>query len=312
MNPIRNILVIVDPTAKEHPAVIKGAVLAEKFASRLELFICDTKASRNVREAEHARTAGDVPFVSNLKPMLESLAEPLRERGLDVTIEAVCADPLHEALVDRVKRTSAELVIKDTHHHTLAQRTFLTNTDWELIRACPVPLLLTTPTPWGPVITICAAVDPGHKNDRPLLLDHSVLEEASAFAQRLQGELHVLHAYLPLSVVAAVSGGPTPITMDLSPQTLAVEHEIVSKRLQPLLSRYEVAAENVHLELGGSADVICRLADRLGADIVAMGAVSRSGVKRVFIGSTAEDVLERLPCDALICKAPDFAEVLAL
>lgn len=312
MNPIGTILVIVDPTAQEHPAVIKGALLAEKFAARLELFLCDTKASRNVREAEHARTGSDRPFVSHLKPMLESLAQPLRQRGLDVTTEVVCADPLHEALVDRVKRTSAGLVVKDTHHHSLAQRTFLTNTDWELIRACPVPLLLTKPTPWRSAVKICAAVDPGHKNDRPLQLDHSVLDEASAFAQRLQGKLLVMHAYLPLSVVAAVSAGPTPIAVDLSPQTLAAEREIVVKQLQPLLSGYEVPVENVHLELGGSADVICRLADQLGADIVAMGAVSRSGVKRVFIGSTAEDVLERLPCDALICKAPDFAELLAL
>jgi universal stress protein E len=312
MNPIRNILVIVDPTAKEHPAVSKGVALAEKFASRLELFICDTQASRNLREAEHVRTASDRPFVSHLKPMLESLAEPLRRRGLDVTTEVVCADPLHEALVDRVKRTCAELVIKDTHHHTLGQRTFLTNTDWQLIRGCPVPLLLTKPKPWKPAMKICAAVDPGHKNDRPLQLDHSVLDQASTFAQRLQGELHVLHAYLPLSVVAAVSAGPAPMAVDLSPERRTLEHQIVSQQLQPLLSRYRVPVQNLHLELGGSADVICRLAAQLDADITAMGAVSRSGVKRVFIGSTAEDVLERLPCDALICKAPDFAELLAV
>lgn len=307
MNSICNILVIVDPTAKEHPAVTKGAVLAEKFAARLELFICDTKASRNARAAEHARTEGDRPFVFHLKPMLESLAQPLRQRGLDVTTEVVCTDPLHQALVDRVKRTSAELVIKDTHHHTLAQRTFLTNTDWELIRGCPVPLLLTKPRPWGAAPKICATVDPGHKDDRPLLLDRSVLDQASAFAQRLQGELHVLHAYLPLSVVAAVTAQPAPIAVDVSPETLASERQIVSKQLQPLLSGYEILPENVHFELGGSADVICRVSGELGADIVAMGAVSRSGMKRVFIGSTAEDVLERLPCDALICKAPDFA-----
>jgi len=41
-----------------------------------------------------------------------------------------------------------------------------------------------------------------------------------------------------------------------------------------------------------------------------MGAISRSGLKRIFIGSTAEDVLERLPCDALIVKPPDFASAL--
>jgi universal stress protein E len=52
------------------------------------------------------------------------------------------------------------------------------------------------------------------------------------------------------------------------------------------------------------------MAGALRADIVAMGAISRSGLQRVFIGSTAEDVLEHLPCDALIVKPPDFASML--
>ena len=73
----------------------------------------------------------------------------LRARGLDVATETQCGDPLHLALVDRTKRTSADLVVKDTHHHSLAQRTVLTNTDWNLIRGCPVPLLLTKTRPWA-------------------------------------------------------------------------------------------------------------------------------------------------------------------
>ena len=42
MNPICNILVIVDPTATNHPSIEKGALLAEKFGARLELFVCET------------------------------------------------------------------------------------------------------------------------------------------------------------------------------------------------------------------------------------------------------------------------------
>jgi nucleotide-binding universal stress UspA family protein len=30
-------------------------------------------------------------------------------------------------------------------------------------------------------------------------------------------------------------------------------------------------------------------------------------LRRVFIGSTAERVLEYLPCDVLVVKSPDFA-----
>jgi universal stress protein E len=37
-----------------------------------------------------------------------------------------------------------------------------------------------------------------------------------------------------------------------------------------------------------------------------MGAVSRSGLKRVFIGNTAERVLDELACDVLVVKPAHF------
>jgi hypothetical protein len=40
--------------------------------------------------------------------------------------------------------------------------------------------------------------------------------------------------------------------------------------------------------------------------MVVMGAMSRSGLKRVFIGNTAERVLNDLPCDVLVVKPPRF------
>ena len=48
------------------------------------------------------------------------------------------------------------------------------------------------------------------------------------------------------------------------------------------------------------------MARELGAGILVMGAVSRSGLKRVFIGNTAERILESLPCDVLVIKPEDF------
>jgi len=42
------------------------------------------------------------------------------------------------------------------------------------------------------------------------------------------------------------------------------------------------------------------------AAIVVMGAISRSGLKRLFIGNTAERVLDLLPCDILIVKPAHF------
>ena len=307
MNPINSILVIVDPTAEQHMAVGKGALLARKLGARLELYVCDTKASREVRLAAHAARHADQPFVSNPKAFLEDLAKPIRDQGVDVTTDVECADPLHTALLDRARRSTADLIIKDTHHHSFAQRTILTNTDWELIRACPVPLLLTKPSPWASSPKVCAAVDPGHANDKPAVLDNRIVDCAAIVAKRLGGELHLLHVYLPAAIVAAAAAGSPPMAITVSAEDLAREAEQKRELLRELVAEYRVPAGNVHVEVGGPAAVLPRAANDVRADIVVMGAISRSGLQRVFIGSTAEDVLERLPCDALIVRPPDFA-----
>jgi universal stress protein E len=37
-----------------------------------------------------------------------------------------------------------------------------------------------------------------------------------------------------------------------------------------------------------------------------MGAISRSGIKRLFVGHTAERVIDRLGCDVLVLKPAGF------
>lgn len=311
MSSIHNILVIVDPTAREQTAVAKAAVLAEKFQARLDLFLCDTKASRNVRLAERLRKSPQTPGDDDLSRMLEELAAPLRERGIGVSTEIMSADPLHTALLNRVKHTCADLVIKDTHHHTAAHRTFLTNTDWELIRGCPVPLLLVKPIAWSKALRVGAAVDPGHLNDKPKLLDRCILDEASRLARTLDGDLHVFHAYIPASIAAAAATIP-PVLIDVPAEVLAQEQEAKVKEVTELAADYRVPAANLHVEAGAVNELLCRLALHRNIDVMVMGAVSRSALKRILIGSTAEKVLEHLPCDLMVVKSPNFAELLVL
>jgi universal stress protein E len=48
------------------------------------------------------------------------------------------------------------------------------------------------------------------------------------------------------------------------------------------------------------------MAAKLAPGIVVMGAISRSGLKRLIIGNTAERVLDFLECDVLIVKPKRF------
>ena len=310
MADISNILVIVDPTANAHPAIAKAALLASRCNARMELYVCETTRSREERHAAHLASGSDDDFVRSVHVLLDGLAQQFRKQGTDVCIETDFGEPLHAKLLDRTQRTSADLVIKDTHHHSLAQRIFLTNTDWHLIRDCPVPLLLTRPKAWRQSPLIAAAVDPGHVNDKPELLDRQILDWAQLLVHDLSGTLHLLHAYLPTMPAIEDSGGAPVRTRPFTTGMMAELRAIRQKELETLASTCGISAWNLHLHMGIPADVLPRVAQDIDIDIMAMGAVSRSGLERLFVGSTAERILEHLACDVLVVKPPDFGALL--
>src|SRR5205814_1677738 len=97
-------------------------------------------------------------LLSRHRRKLETFASALRGRRLQVTVNVAWDYPADEAIVRHAVVTRPWLVAKDTHHHTLLQRTLLTNTDWNLIRDCPAPLLLVKPREIGAHPTVLAAV----------------------------------------------------------------------------------------------------------------------------------------------------------
>lgn len=307
MSRVNNILVIVDPTADEQPAVDKAARLAKAFDARLQLFACETKETRAIRYAAHLQNPGKSVFISDLYAVLDGVAEPVRKQGIDLSIEVVTGDPLYAQLLDRTQATSADLVVKDTHHHTFAKRTFITNTDWQLIRGCPVPLLLTKSRPWSPAPVLAAAIDPGHAYDKPAVLDDRILDWAIDWRKHLGGSLHVVHAFLPAIIMAEAASGMPTLAAQLTQEVVDEEQKLKLAAVERACAPYAMERKALAVEFGTPTDVLPRFAQDISADVMVMGAISRSGIRRVFIGSTAERVLEYLPCDALIVKPPDFA-----
>jgi universal stress protein E len=299
MDQITDILVIVDPLVRDQPAVEKAAALARWLGASIELLICD---SRRPREAH---LEGELPPLSNA--LLEQLAEPLRDDGLDVTTHLISGDPLHQAVNAWMRNSPADVVVKDTHHHSFAERAFGINTDWHLIRTCPVPLLLTKPKSWASPPVLMAAVDPGHVHRVPAELDRRILDVAASMAKRLNAKMHAIHSYLPATIATAAVGGMASMT-SLSSEALAAEQEFRYSQIKQLTDQYGIVDGNLHVDAGMAAEYIPRMAAGWHADIIVMGAIARSGLKRALMGSTAEQVLETLPCDVLVVKPTDFAQ----
>jgi universal stress protein E len=221
-----------------------------------------------------------------------------------VTVATEWDFPAYEAIVRRAKQIKADLIVADQHagRHTIAGLLHLT--DWELLRLSPVPVLLvkTRGSYVDPVVL--AAVDPGHTFSKPTKLDQEILGAGSTITRTLRGKLHALHAYVPFPFVA------DPNSM-LSQQNInqmeAQATEAAQSALQRVLRKTRIPKANRHVIGRHPADAIVQAARELRSSTVVMGAVSRSGLKRLFIGNTAERVLDLLSCDILVVKPKHFA-----
>ena len=306
MKQVKNILVIVDPTAATQPAVAKSMQLAKLLKSSVELFVCDYRAGLDAPAAAPARTN----LIEHRRAMLEEIAAPHRKSGIEVSIDAVFDNPLYEGLLKKIAKSHADLVVKDTHYHNLMRRTLITNTDWHLIRSSPLPLLLVKPTHWSQQVRALAAVDPGHGGDKPAALDRDICEWTATFAALMRGEAHAVHMYFPSALIVgsgAAAGMPMTVATGAEQQLIEDERRARLQSVQEIATPFGIAPDRIHLMLGSAVDLLAEEAERVRADIVVMGAISRSRLKQIFVGHTAERVLDHLPCDVLIVKPPDFA-----
>lgn len=300
----RRILVVVDPTADTQPAVQRAAVVARKTQAELVLFVCAYDAglldNRALDLADLAK-ARNVLLDTHFR-RLRSLARPLHAEGLAVDVDARWDTPLHEGIVRKAVECGADLVLKDTHYHSALKRSIFSNTDWNLIRACPVPLWLVKPRATGSRPCFIAAVDPLHEHDKPAELDRVILSTADALASALAGDVHVFHAFDTAPLYAASADSMSmPLLMPVR-EVIEVMQAQHTQALHALTDAHGIPRDRVHLHQGGTRQLLEALVDDMRADVVVMGAVSRRGAARLFIGNTAEEVLDKLGCDLLIVK----------
>lgn len=304
MHPIRRILVAVrDPHARRVPALAKAAQIAAGCGASLELFHgIDTQIPIDMLSG----TAGILESLQRdvrdaALRHLERLARPLRQAGLRVTTSAEWDYPLYEAVVRQALQTRADLIVAHQHgKHRFPQ--LLHHTDWDLLRGSPVPVLLIRSPRAYRAQAVLAAVDPAHAFSKPAALDALILRQAQSVASALKAPLHVVHALLPFSAALL----QTQIRYRTASEFGKGAHRNARKALGKALSSRNISVGRRHLETGYPEQVVPAVARRVHAAIVVMGAVSRSGWQRLFIGNTAERIIDELRGDLLIVKPADF------
>lgn len=120
---------------------------------------------------------------------------------------------------------------------------------------------------------------------------------ALAISRQFGADVHLLH-------ITDLTQQPPPslLTLPLLPQ--AELNRRFMKRLQALALKYRTDGNVSALEprAGTAYEEICAVARDLNADLIVIATHGYTGYKRVFLGSTAERVVQHSPCPVLVVR----------
>lgn len=308
MDPIRRILIAVkNPDRRTQPGVEKALRIAKRLGAAVELFHAISSPVFLEMQPLTGQSVAQIrkETLRSRGRRLEKIVQRGRKLGVETSAHVAWDFPPHEAILRRAGAIHADLIIAECHEGKRINTPWLMHlTDWELLRMSPRPvLLLKNSRVWRDPVVL-AAVDPSHAHAKPERLDDAIVAHGMAFSRALKGSFELMHANFP-AAFGLMMGDPamdaTSLAMVYDEQKLKSKAEFeafATKARVPKASRHLIDTDPVF--------AIPHVARKLGADVVVMGAVSRSGLKRVFIGNTAERILDALPCDVLVVKPTRF------
>lgn len=128
------------------------------------------------------------------------------------------------------------------------------------------------------------------------------LKSASRLAQRFGASIHLAHVRQFNYAADVVAPAPPIVPFSFMPY----EHNDgggIVKELNALAREYGVSSGICHVLSGAPPfDEICRLAQEIPADLIVMPTHGRTGLTHVFLGSTAERVVQHSPCPVFVVR----------
>ena len=264
------------------PADLRKVVQCASAKAKLDLLLGEgDRFEREVRQQSDA----------HMKQMIASL----NVSGVEVRCETLLGEPFVE-IIHAVQQEGYDLVLAGTRGLAGWKEFFVGSTAKRLVGKCPSSVWIVKSEYSRPPKVVLAATDFSDVSRR-------AVQEGLWIAQQASAELHLLHV---------IDGADVPPDLlDKVPEGSTLRHEIdeeAKTRMTDFLASLnsDTSKMHVHVSSGTPWKEIGRLAHAYQVDLIAMGTVGRSGIKGVFLGSTAEKVLGSCDCSMLTVKPEGF------
>jgi len=314
----RRILAVAD-TGDTQIALETALDLADRHGATLDVLACvappnDLAILSRLADVDPERLVEDA-VERTRKAALDKLAEIAADRPFDLSVSV---GKTYLEIIRHVARTGCDFVIKTAEPLSGMDRFLFASTDQHLLRKCPCPVWLQTPGGSRRPRRILAAVDLDVSDaDEPetlIALNRRVVDTACIIAGTPDAEVMVLHAWdvVGEGMIWAFSGGSDArLSADrYVNEVLAARHQAMDRFLADRAGISPGARLVPQLARGAPDTVIHEQSRAIGADVVVMGTVARTGLRGVFIGNTAENIINSLECPVLAVKPDGFVSPL--
>jgi len=299
--------------------------LAENNQARLTVVEVIDEIPPNTKLFDRLMSPYDLQekIVEEHQQRLELLITPWKNTTIDLQVKVLSGIPFLE-IIKEVLGKKRDLVIKTADHGGVLEQVFCSN-DMHLLRKCPCPVWLVQSEAPTAYQRILAAVDVDDSFSAEELsvrhpLNLQVLEMASSLALSEFAELHIIHTWMATGESIVKSGFVTQSEDEIATYVKEVKHRH-NTNLKQLINEMnsklgqatvDYIKPKIHLLKGDPCDKVPMLAKELNASLVVMGTVTHTGISGLFMGTTAETILNRISCPVLAIKPQGFKTPVAL
>jgi nucleotide-binding universal stress UspA family protein len=297
----RSILVPLDGSPFGEHALPLALAIAQQARARLRL------AHVHVAPVP-VYTAGELPcdleLDSTLKKHERAYLDEVKLRlprssSVAVSTALVEGIPVADALVREVQAAGADLVVMTTHGRGPLIRLWLGSIADELVRQCPVPLLLVRPQEWEPDLTRLPAVAHVLVPLDGTPLAERILGPAVALGTAADAGFTLLRVIKPaLRYNYDLAGNPVNVYSQVVLQQLELMQRQVRAEaetyLEKVAGRLRVKGLRVHTRVvSHEQPAVAILEEALAHDhaLIALETHGRHGLARLFLGSVADKVI---------------------
>lgn len=279
---MRTLIAATDLSSRSDRALHRAALLARQFKARLWLLhaVDDDQPPAMIDQDRRQAAA----FLDGQAQHLFELTE-VRP---DILVKP--GNPF-EVIVETAREQEADLIVMGAHRKRLLRDIFVGTTIERVIRTGNSPVLMVNAYPNGGYRRLLLAID---------------LSEASARAARVAkalglldlAEVSIVHAFLPYakSMLGRTGANQEVIADHVAHTALEAASELTSFLRRQSLNddRYEII-----LREGEPFSTINESVRRQNPDLLVIGTWGHTGLKRLLLGSVANEVLREVECDVL-------------